>query len=176
MWKSLNSEANKKKGLHFIGSIKIGLLSKLIQLCGLMSPDLHSRVMGTCWSDTPIMPSTVYLGMLELVKSRFCNIMHTKMRSADYLKILNNQVIPSADFFSFLVAQAYSKITIHEFIGLKFWKSCSVTRRPFHTWIGHQSPELHPIENLWDMLEKTSCSGPALSSLIQDLGKKLMKH
>ncbi len=37
-----------------------------------------------------------------------------------------------------------------------------------------QSPEsdLNPIENLWDVLEKTLHSGPTLSLSIQDLGQK----
>ncbi|KAK1806829.1 hypothetical protein P4O66_005315 [Electrophorus voltai] len=38
-----------------------------------------------------------------------------------------------------------------------------------------QSLDLNPIENLWDVLEKTLHSGPNLPSSIQDLGEKLMQ-
>ena len=48
-------------------------------------------------------------------------------------------------------------------------------RHHFHTWIGHQSPDLNPTENLWDMLEKTLRSSMTQSSSIRDLGKILMQ-
>ncbi len=60
--------------------------------------------------------------------------------------------------YSSLMARAYSKTTMPEFIRLKLGKSGSGSmRHHFHTWIGHQCPEsdLNPIENLWDVLEKT---------------------
>ena len=39
-----------------------------------------------------------------------------------------------------------------------------------------KSPDLNPIENLWDVVEKALHSGLTLPSSIQDLGEKLMQH
>ena len=91
------------------------------------------------------------LGLPQLVRFRFCNVMGPKMRSADDLNILNDQVFPSMDFSS-LMAKAYSKMTMPPFIRLKLWKSGSGSmRHHFHTWIGHRSPDLKPTDNLWDV-------------------------
>ena len=68
-----------------------------------------------------------------------------RMRLADYLNILNNQVIPSVD--SYLMVWAYSKMTMPGFIQLKLLKSGSGSmRHHFHTWIGpHRVQTLIPF-------------------------------
>lgn len=38
-----------------------------------------------------------------------------------------------------------------------------------------QSPDLNLIEDVWDVLEKTSRSGPNIPSSIKNLGEKLMQ-
>lgn len=72
-----------------------------------------------------------------------------RMRSANYLNMLNDQVIPSMDFFfpdgTGILALAY--------------------RHYFDTWIVERI-DLNPIENLWDVLEKALRSGQTLPSSI----------
>ncbi len=89
-----------------------------------------------------------------------------KMRSADYLNILNDQVIFHQLFFSSLKARAYSKMTMPVFIGLKLWKSGSGSmRHHFHTWIGHhrvQSQTLTPLR-IFGMCWRRLCTAVRLS-------------
>lgn len=59
------------------------------------------------------------------------------------------------------MARAYPKTTMPGFIRLK---------------VVQQSPDLNPIQNVWDMLEKALCSGPGLPSSLQDFGESLMKQ
>ena len=69
--------------------------------------------------------------------------------------------------FPFLMARAYSKMTMPGFTGLKLWKSGSGSMRylrHYHTWI-------NPIDNLWDALEKMLRGGLTLQSSIENLGK-----
>jgi len=47
--------------------------------------------------------------------------------------------------------------------------------REHETWVGPQSPDLHPRENRWDVLEKALLSGPTLPSSPQDLREESMQ-
>lgn len=59
-------------------------------------------------------------GVASVVRFSFGNIMCAKkIRSADCPNVLNDQVFPSVDLFSTVMAQAYSKMTEPRFIWLK---------------------------------------------------------
>ena len=95
-----------------------------------------------------------------------------RMRSGDYLNVLNDQVIPSMDFFlpwwhGHIPRWQYQD-SICERVVQEAWDNIFTH--------GPQSADLKPIENLWDVLETALRSCRTLPSSIQDLGEKWMPH
>ena len=111
----LNVGWNRKKGFNLLGSIKIGLWSNGRRSCGLMSPDLPCS---TVMHEVMHTSCTSLLGKCYDVGS--ATLCAQRMRSADYLNILMISFSING-FFSSLMAQAYSKMTILRFIWLKMW-------------------------------------------------------
>ena len=80
------------------------------------------------------------------------------MRSADYLNILKDQVVPSVDFFLPYSWFHWAQIE-------KEWFREHETSVSHMDWrVKTSRADLNPIENLWDVLEKTLQSGPTLPS------------
>lgn len=74
----------------------------------------------SCVCYTSLWSQCYNLGLLQLVRFSFGNIMCAKkIRSADCPNVLNDQVFPSVDLFSTVMAQTYSKMTEPRFIWLK---------------------------------------------------------
>ena len=96
--------------------------------------------------------------LLQLVRSR-----HSK--SAEFLNVLNDHVIPSMDFSS-LMARAYSWKTMPRLIGLLLWKSGAWGHMSFReheeSFSSHmnwppQSPDFAPLKDFgmcWKRLEE----------------------
>ena len=98
---------------------------------------------------------TAVLGLLQLVRSR-----HSK--SAEFLNVLNDQVIPSMDFFfpdgSGIFQDDNAKI--HRALVVKEWSmrthECQGAWGVIFTHeLATTESWLYPIKSLWDVLEKT---------------------
>ncbi len=99
------------------------------------------------------------LGMLQLVRSRFSNVMCPK-NEVSWLPEYTEWPGYSISGFS----RAYSKMTMPGFIGLKLWKSGSGSmRHHFHTWIGHHRVQTLTPLRIFGMCWRRLCAAVRLS-------------
>lgn len=133
----------------------------------------------SAWSDASIMSSDhstslwsqgYDLGLLQLVRSRLSNYEALKIKSADFLNVLNEQVIRSVDF---LFPWRHGRIPRQQCQLCKEWFREHEESFPRVNW-PPQSQGLKPIESLGDVLEKTLWNGSTLLFSKQHLGLKFM--
>ncbi len=125
------------------------------------------------WSDAPIMLSAYCtslwgqcydLGLLQLVKHRFSNIMCPKNEVSWLPEYTEWPGYLINGFFLPLMARAYSKMTMQGFIGLKLWKSGSGSmRHHFHAWIGHHRVQTLTPLRIFGMCWRGLCAVVRLS-------------
>ena len=183
-----------KKSFNLLGSIKIGLWSNGRRSCGLLSPNvLCSRVMAHQgkkrgrWSDAPIMPSAYYarllgqcydLGLLQLVRSRFSNIMCPK-KEVSWLPEYTEW--PGYSINGFFLPWWHGHIPRWQCQDISGSNCERVVQGAWDIIFTHglvttvSRPEPH-WESCVVVLERALRSGPTLPPSMQDLGEKLMQY
>lgn len=121
----------------------------------VVHPSLNKPVVTVLWSG---------LAALAQVKVKPPYVAEKVQRSADDLNMLNDQVIGKWNLSS-LMARGYWKKTM---AGRVFPGARDIIH--IHE-LSAQSEDRNPIENIWNVLQRTLCSGRTLPPSIQDLGE-----